>query len=253
MSERSFENADNHYTHICDDKTEDNKPILSELDSTLNSEPTLEELDVEIDRFEFTKTETWNLIAEGRAKVLLEEPVLTGGSSSSGTTGGASEASPTSVKARVENIEKSIGRNRQKNKPRLRLKPEDVLPGDPKWERIGERVIRRYKGTTTPEGVWPETWRMTSHKERNTLIKEAKEFRGQHETSDPANEAPLEGIRPTDTSTGEGAWPGAPAAQSAAPAHAQQEITRHIVEFCTSGNSEIGDKRYMRNGCSGLR
>ena len=55
-----------------------------------------------------------------------------------------------------------------------------------------------------------------------------------------------------DTSTGEGAWPGAPAAQSAAPARAQKEITRHIVEFCTSENSKIGGKRYIRNGCSVL-
>ena len=94
---------------------------------------------------------------------------------------------------------------------------------------------------------------MTSHKERNKLIKEAKEFREQLETNGPTTEAPLEGIRPTDSSTGEGAWPGAPAAQSAAPARAQKEITRHIVELCTSENSRIGDKRYIWNGCSVLR
>ena len=229
-----------------------NKPILGEFDSTLSSEPTLEELDAEMGRFESTKNETWTLTAEEKAKVLLEEPVFTGCSSSSGTTGGVSEASPTSVQARVENIEKSIGLNRQKNKPRPRPKPEDVLLGDPKWERIGECVIRRYKGTNKPEGVWPETWRMTSHKERNKLIKEAKEVREQHETSDPTTEAPLESIRPTDTSTGEGAWPGAPAAQSAAPARAQR-VTRHISEFCTSENSKIGNKRVIRNGCSVLR
>ena len=64
-----------------------------------------------------------------------------------------SEASPTSVKARVGNIEKSIGLNGRKCTPKLRPKPEDVLPGDPKWERIGERVVRRYKGTNKPEGV----------------------------------------------------------------------------------------------------
>ena len=55
-----------------------------------------------------------------------------------------------------------------------RPKPEDVLPGGPKWERIGDRVIRRYKGTNKPEGVWPEVWQGTSHKERNRLVKEAK-------------------------------------------------------------------------------
>ena len=122
-----------------------------------------------------------------------------------------------------------------------RPKPEDVLPGDPKWERIGGRVIRRYQGTNKPEGVWPEVWQGTSHKERNRLVKEAEEFREQYETNTLA-EAPLEGIRPTGTSTGEGAWPGAPAAQNAAPAIAQKEITRHIVELCTSENSKIGDK-----------
>ena len=125
-------------------------------------------------------------------------------------------------------------------------------PDGPKWERIGDRVVRRYKGTNKPEGVWPEVWRGTSHKERNKLIKEAKEFREQYET-DTLAEAPLEGIRPTGTSTGEGAWPGAPAAQYAAPAYAQKEITRHIVEFCTSENSKIGDKRYVKNGCSVMR
>ena len=61
---------------------------------------------------------TWTLTAEERAteraKLLLEEPVFTGGSSSSGTTGGVTEASPTSVKARVENIEKSVGLRRRK-------------------------------------------------------------------------------------------------------------------------------------------
>ena len=167
MSERSLGNVDINYIHMLDDKIEYNKPILSELDSTLNSEPTLDELDAEMDRFEFIKNETWTLTAEERAEVLWEEPVVTGGSSSSGATSGVSEASPTSVKARVENIEKSIGLNRQKNKPRSRPKPEDVLPGDPKWERIGERVVRRYKGTSKPEGVWPETWRMSSHRETN--------------------------------------------------------------------------------------
>ena len=133
-----------------------------------------------------------------------------------------------------------------------RPKPEDVLPDDPKWERIGDRVIRRYTGTNIPEGVWPEVWRGISHKDRNRLIKEAKGFREQYETGTLA-EAPLEGIRPTGTSTGEGAWPGAPAAQHAAPANAQKEITRHIVEFCTSENSKIGDKRYVKNGCSVMR
>ena len=118
--------------------------------------------------------------------------------------------------------------------PKPRPKPEDVFPGDPKWERIGERVIRRYKGTNKPEGVRMARSLARYFSQRNKLIKEAKEFREQHEIPNPTAEAPLEGIRPTDASTGEGAWPRAPAAQSAAPAHAQKEITRHIVEFCTS-------------------
>ena len=90
------------------------------------------------------------------------------------------------------------------------------------------------------------------HKERNKLIKEAKEFREQYE-SNTLTEAPLEGIRPTGSSTGEGAWPGAPAAQYSAPATAQKEITRHIVEFCTSENSKIGDERCTKEGCSVVR
>ena len=143
-----------------DDRIEDNTPILKELDSTINNEPTLEELNEEMNRFKFMNNTTWTLTVEGRAKerakVLLEEPILTGGSSSSGTTGGISEASPTSVKARIENIEKSIGLSKRKYTPMPRPKPEDVLPGDPKRERIGDRVIRRYKGTNKPEGVWPE-------------------------------------------------------------------------------------------------
>ena len=186
----------------------------------------------------------------------MEEPVLTGGSSSSGTTGKVSEVSPTSVKARVAETEKSIIQKSigpsKKYTPMQRPKPEDILPGDPAWERVGDRVIRRYKGTNTPEGVWPEVWQGISHKERNRLVKEAKEFREQYENN-TLTEAPLEGIRPTDTSTGEGAWPGAPAAQHAAPAIAQKEITRHIVEFCTSDDSKIGDKRYVNNGCSIMR
>ena len=172
--ERSLENAEINYTHMFDNKTEDNTPILKELDSTINKEPTLDELNEEEDRFEFTNDTTWTVIAEERErernKVLLEEPVLTGGSSSSGTTGGVSEVSPTSVKARVAEIAKSISLSKRKYTPMPRPKPEDVPPDGSKWERIGDRVVRRYKGTNKPEGVWPEVWRGTSHKERNTLI-----------------------------------------------------------------------------------
>ena len=88
--------------------------------------------------------------------------------------------------------------------------------------------------------------------QRNILVKEAKEFREQYENN-TITEAPLEGIRPTGISTGEGAWPGAPAAQYSAPATAQKEITRHIVEFCTSESSKIGDERYTNEGCSVMR
>ena len=134
-----------------DNKIEDNTPILEGFDSTINKEPTLDELNEEEDRLEFTKNTTWTFTAEERArerdKVLLEEPVLTGGSSSSGTTGEVSEVSPTPVKARVAEIEKSIGLSKRKYTPMPRPKPEDVLPDDPKWERIGDRAIRRYKGT----------------------------------------------------------------------------------------------------------
>ena len=88
-----------------DNKTEDNTPILKELDSAINKEPTLDELNEEKDRPEFIHDTTWTFTAEERErernKVLLEGPVLTGGSSSSGTTSGLSEIPPTSVKARV--------------------------------------------------------------------------------------------------------------------------------------------------------
>ena len=43
-------------------------------------------------------------------------------------------------------------------------------------EVIGDRVIRRTKGSNRPEGVWPEVWQVTSHAKRQKLIKEAKEF-----------------------------------------------------------------------------
>eukprot|EP00972_Heterocapsa_arctica_P072124 10653156-Heterocapsa_arctica.AAC.1 len=35
---------------------------------------------------------------------------------------------------------------------------QDIKPDDPLWELIGDRVIRRYKGTNRPPGVWPEVW-----------------------------------------------------------------------------------------------
>ena len=94
-----------------DDKTEDNTPILKELVSIITREPTLEELNKEEDHLEFTNNTTWTFIEERKIiknEVSLEEPVLTGGSSSSGTTGEVSEVSPTSVKARLAEIEKSI-------------------------------------------------------------------------------------------------------------------------------------------------
>ena len=102
-----------------------------------------------------------------------------------------------------------------------------------------------------PEGVWPEVWQKTSHNERNQSIKEAKEFHEQYDNGMLPG-APLEGIRPTGCSTGEGAWPGAPAEYSA-PANAQEDIIRHIVEFCTSENSKIGVERYTKEGCSVMR
>ena len=98
-SERSLENTEIKHTHMFDNKIEDNTPILEELGSTIDKEPTLDELNEEEDRFEFTNNTTWTFTAEGRArerdKVMLEEPVLTGGCSSSGTTGRVSDVSPT--------------------------------------------------------------------------------------------------------------------------------------------------------------
>ena len=132
-SERSLENVGIHYTHMLVNKNKDDNPILGELDSATNIEPTLEELDDEVDRREFTKDKACTITAEERASILLEEPVPTGGSSSSGTTGGGTEASSTAVQARVETIGKSIRLNRQ-NTPRYKPKPEDVLPGS----QVGE-------------------------------------------------------------------------------------------------------------------
>ena len=40
-SERSLENIGVNYKHMFDNKTEDNTPILEELDSTINNDPTL--------------------------------------------------------------------------------------------------------------------------------------------------------------------------------------------------------------------
>ena len=55
------------YTHMFDNKTEDNTPILKELDSTINKEPTHHELIEEEDRLEFTNNTTWTFTAEARA------------------------------------------------------------------------------------------------------------------------------------------------------------------------------------------
>ena len=41
-NERSLENTKINYTHMFDDKTEDNTPILKELGSIITQEPTLE-------------------------------------------------------------------------------------------------------------------------------------------------------------------------------------------------------------------
>ena len=40
---------------------------------------------------------------------------------------------------------------------------EDIKSGDSKWEVIGDRVIRRYKHTERPEGVWPEVLSNSSY------------------------------------------------------------------------------------------
>ena len=123
----------------------------------------------EEDRLEFTNNTTWTFTAETsaieRAKVVLEEPVLTGGSRYSGITGKVSEVSPTSLKPRVAEIEKGIGLSKRKYSTMQRTKPEAVIPGDPKRERIGDRLIRRYKGTNKPDGAWLEVWQKTLQRE----------------------------------------------------------------------------------------
>ena len=53
---------------MLDDKTEDNTPILKELDSTITQEPTLEELNTEQDHFKFTNNTTWTFTADERTK-----------------------------------------------------------------------------------------------------------------------------------------------------------------------------------------
>ena len=53
-SGRSLEHVDINCTHMFNNKDENNNPVLSELGSVLNIEPTLEELDEEMDRLEFT-------------------------------------------------------------------------------------------------------------------------------------------------------------------------------------------------------
>ena len=129
-----------------DDKKEDNIPILNELNTIITQEPTLEELNKEEDHLEFTNETTWTFTEEDRERVkdnnkdTLEEPVLTGGSSSSGTTSKVSEDSPTSVKNRVAEIEKAVektktqnnlGLTRRKYTPMQRPKPEkysQVIP-----------------------------------------------------------------------------------------------------------------------------
>ena len=114
-AERSLENTEMNYTHMFDDKIEDNTPILNELNTIVTQEPTLEELNKEEDHLEFTNETTWTFTEEERKRVnnsnkniTLEEPIPTGGSSSSGTTGEVLEVSPTSVKKRVAAIEQAI-------------------------------------------------------------------------------------------------------------------------------------------------
>ena len=49
-----------------DDKTEDNTPILKELDTIITREPTLEEMIKEEDHLEFTNNTTWTFTEEER-------------------------------------------------------------------------------------------------------------------------------------------------------------------------------------------
>ena len=97
-----MENTEINYTHMFDDKIEDNTPILNELNTIVTQEPTLEELNKEEEHLEFTNETTWTFTEEERKGVnnrtSLEEPIHTGGSSSSGTTGEVLEDSPASVK-----------------------------------------------------------------------------------------------------------------------------------------------------------
>ena len=69
-NERSLENTGMNYTHMFDNKTEDNTPILKELDSTIAQEPTLEELNEEEDRLEFINNTTWLSLRTKEQKII---------------------------------------------------------------------------------------------------------------------------------------------------------------------------------------
>ena len=210
----------------------DEAQLLDALDATINEDPTLEELDEEINK---------ESIEDVAPTIQPEGPVYTSSSSSSSSRNIRCDPLATDSNRVEEKTYKGA-------KTSIPL-PGDVTPGDPKWEVIGDRVIRKYKGSNRPAGIWPEVWQLTPHKERLRLIKEAKEFNEANTNVVPTKAVP-EGIPPMDTGTGEGCWPGAPAARPIMP---KKEVVRHIVEFCTSENSKMGDQRYIKNGCTVLR
>ena len=152
-NERSLDsvgNADIDYTHVYDnkqvlDKSQDDEQFLNALGSIINKDPPLEELDEEINT---------EIIQGLFATIPSEEPVRIGGSGMSGSVRVARDDPPTSNPNKVE------GKGIKSAKTSIPL-PGEVEPGDPKWEVIGDRAIRKYKGSNRPSGIWPEVWQLT--------------------------------------------------------------------------------------------
>jgi hypothetical protein len=112
---------------------------------------------------------------------------------------------------------------------------EDVLPDDPEWEVFeGGRVIRRYKGTSRPRGVWPEVWALTSHVNRKKYIKKANDIAAAQHAAELIADQGADRM-------------------AAAAVREFQHVERRIVEFCTGSISKLGDSRYSSDGCNIIR
>ena len=116
----------------------------------------------------------------------------------------------------------------------------NIADDDPDWELVAGRLLRRYKNTGRPRGVWPEVWQQLSYKKRKEIANAARQQATQQTSNDPDANAPA--------SVNMATLP-IPESNIIKCDLPKCHTKRSIVEFCTNEDSRMGEEQYGSDGC----